>query len=652
MSEGRQPRTPFYRLPDSASQGLTSQASLRIAALGAVALAMFAVVFFRLWFLQVLSGDRYLAQANENRVRDIRVEAPRGEILDRDGNVLVTNRGSWQVQVDRRRWGLHVGRRHNLVIADRRFGPLLTRLARTLDEPRTRIKSRLLDSLEELPFANPTAAVDIDFEDVVELRERQAAFPGVEVSQTFERSYPRGSLAAHLFGYVREISGEQLKSGRYEGAKQGDRVGQDGLEATYDRYLRGRSGIQRIQVDVADRARGRLPGIPPRSGDNLRLTLDRDVQEAGERALRIASGGSSQHGGAFVAMDVNDGAIIGMGSYPTFDPDVYTGVLRRSTYKRLISEENGAPLTNRAIAALYPSGSTFKPITAIASMESGIASPGRVIVDGGSMKVGNQTFQNAGGFSYGPVNMVSALKVSSDVYFYTLGAEAGLKGGNIIQKWATRLGIGRSPGIDLPGAAEGLVPTPQWRNDLRRRLKGDPYRPDPWTLGNNVQLAIGQGDLQTNPLQMAIAYAAIANGGYVVRPHLGLRIDSATGQAIQDIDQPARRRVAINPTYRRAVMQGLYEAANAPGGTSVDVFADFPRKIAGKTGTVERPPKADQSWYVALAPYPNPRYVVAVTVEQGGFGAETAAPAARLILAELLGVKGKQEFVRGNSRSF
>ncbi|MBI5309710.1 MAG: penicillin-binding protein 2 [Actinobacteria bacterium] len=646
------PKTPFYRLPDSGSQGLTSQASLRIALVGGLALVLFAVVFFRLWFLQVLSGDEYLAEANDNRVRDIRVEAPRGEILDRNGDLLVANRGSWQIQVDRRRYGIYVGKDHNLVVTSDDFATVLTRLSRVLEEPRSRIKRRMLDSLEELPFANATAAVDVTFDDVVAIRERQEDYPGIDVSQTFERSYPRGTLGAHLFGYVREVSGEQLKSGDYEGAKQGDRVGQDGLESTYDRYLRGRSGTQRIQVDVADRQRGELPGTAPEPGSDLRLTLDRGVQEAGEQALRIASGGSNQKGGAFVAMDIRDGAIRGLGSYPTFDPDVYTGVLRQSTYKQLISKANGAPLTNRAIAALYPSGSTFKPITAVASLESGLSEPSTVIVDAGQMKVGNQTFQNAGKASYGPVNLIDALKVSSDVYFYTLGAKAGVKGGNIIQKWATRLGVGRDPGIDLPGAVPGLVPTPEWRNKLREDLKGDPYRPDPWTLGNNVQLAIGQGDLQTNPLQMAIAYAAIANGGYIVRPHLGLRIDNSSGQVIQDIDQPARRRVTMSPGHRHAILEGLYAAANKPGGTSVDVFADFPREIAGKTGTVERPPKADQSWYVALAPYPNPRYVVAVTVEQGGFGAESAAPAARLILAKLLGVKGKQKFVPGKSRSF
>lgn len=645
-------RTSFYRLAEGGSQGLTSQASLRIAVLGAVALALFAVVFFRLWFLQVLSGDKYLAQANDNRVRDIRVEAPRGEIRDRNGNTLVQNRGSWQVQVDRRKWGIYVGKSHNLVVSDERFTPVLTRLSKVLGEPRSDIKRRMQDSLEELPFASPTAAIDVSYKSVVAIRERQADFPGVEVSQTFERDYPHGAVAAHLFGYVREVSGKQLKSGRFEGAKQNDRVGQDGLELTYDRYLRGRSGTQRIQVDVADRARGRLPGVKPRTGDSLRLTLDLGVQEEGERALRIASGGSNIHGGAFVAMDISDGGILGLGSYPSFDPDVYTGVLKRSTYKQLISKANGAPLTNRAISALYPSGSTFKPITAVACLESGISTSDTVVADGGKIKVGDQTFQNAGGFAYGPVDLVSALKFSSDVYFYTLGQRAGLKGGNVIQKWATRLGIGRPPGIDLPGAVDGLVPTPQWRNEQRRKLKGDPYRPEPWTLGHNIQLAIGQGDLQTNPLQMAIAYAAIANGGYVVRPHLGLRIDNATGQVIQDIDQPARRRVNINPKHRKSILEGLYAAANLPGGTSTDVFSTFPRKIAGKTGTVERAGQQDQSWYLALAPYPNPRYVVAVTVEQGGFGAQTAAPAARLILAKLLGVKGKQQFVRGTSRSF
>jgi penicillin-binding protein 2 len=645
------PQTPFYRLPESGGQGLTSRSSLRIAVLGVMALVLFAVVFFRLWYLQVLSGDRFLAEANNNRVREIKVEAPRGEILDRNGERLVENRGSLLVQVDQRRWGVHLGKRGRLV-TDASFRPVLRKISRVLGEPERRIKDRMQRSLEQVPFGNATAAEDVSFENVVEISERQEEFPGVQVSQTFERSYPHGSLAAHLFGYVREVNGDQLKQGRYEGAKQGDRVGQEGLERTYDRYLRGRNGSQRIQVDVADRAHGFLPGTAPKTGESLRLTLDLGVQKTGEEALRLASRGIRTHGSAFVAMDINDGAIRGLGSFPTFDPSVYTGILKPSTFRQLNAKDTGIPAVNRAVASVYPPGSTFKPITSIAGLQTGLISPSTTINDPGFIKLGDRTFQNAGKTPYGSVDLRRALQVSSDVYFYLLGIKADDHGGDVIQRWSSRFGLGRSPGIDLPGASPGLVPTPKWRNDLREKLKGDPLRPEMWTKGNTVNLAVGQGDLQVSPLQMAIAYAAIANGGYIVRPHLGLRIDSSRGQVVQDIDQPARRRVQMSPGYRSAVLDGLYRAANLPGGTSTDVFSGFPHKIAGKTGTAERGAgREDQSWYVALAPYPNPRYVVAVTVEQGGFGAEAAAPAARLILGKLLKVKQKQKFVPGKSRT-
>ncbi|MGH2906001.1 MAG: penicillin-binding protein 2 [Solirubrobacterales bacterium] len=633
--------TPFYRLPEKSSEGLTSRSSLRIAMLGVVALALFAIVFFRLWFLQVLSGDKYLAQANENRVRDVRVEAPRGQILDRNGNVLVENRGSWQVQVDQRRWGIHLSKNGRIVVSDPGFSRVLTRLSRAVGEPRKALIQSMQDSLLQVPFANATAAEDVKFNSVAEISERQEDFPGVNVTQTFERSYPYGDLGAHLFGNVREVSGEQLKAGEYEGAQQGDRVGQDGLESEYDRYLRGRSGTQRIQVDVADQAHGELPGTAARTGESLRLTVDKDVQKVGENAIRLASGGAPSHGSAFIAMDIKDGAIRGMGSFPSFDPSVYTGVLKQSTYKRLSSTENGTPLVNRAVSSEYPAGSTFKPITSIAALETGVLKLGDTIDDGGTYDYGGRIWQNAGKAPNGPVNMVSALKVSSDVFYYIQGQHAYQHGNQVIQRWAGMLGLGKSPSIDLPGAADGQVPSPK----LVKKLYKLPYN-----IGDNMNLAVGQGYLLVSPLQMAVAYSALGNGGYVVKPHLGLRIDTSTGRVIEDINQPARRKISMNPTYRAAILQGLHEAADTPGGTSYDVFSSFPRPIAGKTGTAETN-KGDQSWYVALAPYPNPKYVVAVTVEQGGFGAEAAAPAARLILAKLLGVKGKQEFVRGKSRT-
>jgi penicillin-binding protein 2 len=244
--------------------------------------------------------------------------------------------------------------------------------------------------------------------------------------------------------------------------------------------------------------------------------------------------------------------------------------------------------------------------------------------------------RNAGDASYGSVALRRALQVSSDVFFYQLGSELNTKGdGQELQRWARRLGIGRKTGIDLPAELPGLLPTKKWRDELYE----DGGTDRPWSVGDNVNLSVGQGDLLADPLQMAVAYAAIANGGRVLRPRLGLRIEDATGRALQQLDAPTARRIKVSEANRNAILEGLYGAANAPGGTSTPVFEGFPIPIAGKTGTAEHIGKADQSWYVALAPYPNPKYVVAVTDEAGGFGAETAAPMARRILAELLDVK-------------
>jgi len=398
-----------------------------------------------------------------------------------------------------------------------------------------------------------------------------------------------------------------------------------------------------VQVDALGTLKGRFPPQEPVQGRQLRLSVDYEVQRTAQMAL-----GSAQ--GAFVVMDVRNGEVRALGSSPSFDPNQFAKVIKPSDFKRLSSEENGAPLSNRAIQGLYPTGSTFKLITAVAGLEGGLISPGEVVYDGGSLQVGGVTFKNAGGVVNGPVALRRALSVSSDVFFYRLGLEANNAGnGKLIQDWAKRLGVGRKTGIDLPGETEGLIPTPEWRNRLFRKKLTD----RPWSAGDNINLSVGQGDVQANPLQMAVAYAAIANGGYVVRPHLGLRIEDADGRVMQELETKARRKVKVAPEYRRAILDGLRMAASAPGGTSADVFKKFPIPVAGKTGTAEKGAgRADQSWYLALAPYPNPRYVVAVTFEAGGFGAETAAPAARRILASLFDVKGEEKkVVKGSSRT-
>jgi len=233
--------------------------------------------------------------------------------------------------------------------------------------------------------------------------------------------------------------------------------------------------------------------------------------------------------------------------------------------------------------------------------------------------------------------------VSSDVFFYTLGARINNSGTQALQKWAHRLGIGRPTGIDLPGEFSGLLPTPAWRDRLFRKHLTD----RPWSVGDNVNLAVGQGDLEATPIQMATAYSAVANGGRVLRPHIGLEVDDAAGRVLQTIQPGASRNIHLDPSNRQAILDGLHLAASAPGGTSADVWAGFPHQIDGKTGTAERPNQADQSWYVCYAPDPQRPLVIAVTIEEGGFGAEAAAPAARLMMSQWFGVQKK--FVAGTS---
>jgi penicillin-binding protein 2 len=607
---------------------LTPQLAMRVAILGGIALLAFAFVFFRLWYLQVLSGDTYRAEANDNRVRAIKVRAPRGEIVDRDGRVLVENRVALAVKVSPKQLPEDA--------ADRR--KLYAKLGDVLGMRPRGIERRVERQLKLLPYATATVKQDVDQNIVAYLMEHQADFPGVTPERVFVRQYPQGQTGAHLFGYTGEVSQEELDRGAAS-VEAGDLVGKGGIEQQYDRFLRGRNGATRVQVDALGTVRGQpLDARPPQQGRQLRLGIDLDVQEAGQTALAGRAGG-------FVAMDIRSGEIAALGSGPSFDPNFFSKPFTQSALDALTSEETGKPLFNRAIQGGYPAGSTFKLVTATAALEGGLTTPGDVIYDGGVIKIGDIEFINAGRAVNGPVALRQALSVSSDIYFYLLGQKADSTGdGLLIQRWARKLGLGRPTGIDLPGEAAGRIPTPAWRNDWLKRGLTDRG----WSVGDNVNLSVGQGDLLTNPLQMAVAYATIANGGKVVTPRLGLRIEDSTGRALQELQAPAARRVQVDPSYRQAILDGLYAAANEPGGTSTPVFETFPVDIAGKTGTAETP-QGDQSWYVALAPYPNPRYVVAVTIERGGFGADSAAPAARQILTPLLDIQDKGEVHAGTA---
>jgi penicillin-binding protein 2 len=604
----------YLRTPESEPERRTSPLALRVSILSGIAIAIFSVLFLRLWYVQILSGDKYRNEANDNRIREIRVQAPRGDILDRNGKLLVANRTELAVQVSP----------EDLPPPGPERSRELHRLADVTEMTPREIRKTLREGDRAAPGGPVILKKGLGVDKIYYLRENQSSFPGVTVERVFTREYRQGIIAGHLFGNVGEVTAEQLKEPRYASLQAGDQVGQSGIEYEYDRYLRGKPGTDRIQVDALGRPTDQLTSKPAKAGDDIRLTLDSRLQAYAEGAL-------SSFGlpGAFVAMNVHDGSILAMGSAPSFDPSIFTRRISQRQYRALTSRANDAPLANRAIQGLYPTGSAFKMITATAALEHKLISPETIFNDTGTLKLDTLTLHNAGKAINGPINMSDALKVSSDIYFYNLGLKAkASKGHGMIQDWARRYGMGEKTGIDLPAEVDGLIPTPAWRNRLFREQLTD----RPWTVGDNVNLAVGQGDLYADPLQMAVAYAALGNGGTVVTPHLGDDVESVTGSVLQEIRPAPRRHLDISPTTRDTIMTGLTRAAMEPGGTSYPVFGNFPFAVAGKTGTAERPNQADQSWYIVLAPARNPQIVVAVTLERGGFGVDTAAPIAARVL--------------------
>jgi penicillin-binding protein 2 len=659
--ERRDPRIP-----------VSPQLALRVAILGGLAMAMFAIIFFRLWFLQVLSGEQYVQQANANRARDLPVAAPRGEILDREGQPLVASRTTNAVQIVP----------SALPPAGRKRLLLYRRLGALLGMSGPHIQGLVIKGRTALPYAPVTIKTDAGQGALTVLAERQNEFPGVSQQPVSIRAYPYGEMAAQVLGYVGQVSETELKMRAFDGVKQGTVVGQEGLEYYYDRYLRGSQGIQRVEVNAAGYpVPSTLAPTPPKAGYSLKVTLDLPLQREGEKALlqgieQARAGGKPADAGAFVALDPRNGQVLAVGSSPTFDPNKFAKPLTKREYAALegkagansAGEASPAPLTDRAVNGTYPTGSTFKPITAMGTLEAGVINPTQGLGAGQCIHVSTQQFCNAGKADYGPVGLVEALKVSSDTYFFEAG-ELANSHGNVIQREAHKLGVGQQTGIDLPSEITGLVPDRAWRAKVaaeefkceRRKHVSSCGISDgrPWSVGDNMHLAVGQGDLLTSPLQMAVAYSTLANAftnggdGWVVRPHLGMEVDGPQGRLVQSLSFPATRHVHLNDTDVKLVMEGIHDAASQPGGTSAAVWSGWDQAqhpVYGKTGTAQHSGKEDQSWYMCYIGDASRPIVIAVTVEQGGFGAETAAPVARLLASQWFG-KPKQ-FVAGTSKTF
>ena len=687
-------------LPDDRRPPLTPQLAVRVTIIGGVALAMFAIIFFRLWFLQVLSGSEYVADAKTNRTRKVLVAPPRGEIVDRNGAVLVKSREAIAVQIvptelrpsvrnptisqlarppaaDRALYrrlagvlGIGTASQRCKVIGYKPRGLKTVQVTYHLRLPQ--IACDVAQAVYQLPYADATIATDVKPDVLFYLRERHDEFPGVTEPQVYLTSYPYGPLAAQVLGTVGPINSTEVHQAAFRGLPENAVVGQTGLEAFYDRYLRGRFGADQVEVDSEGDLVRELPVIAPKAGNTLKTSLDVKLQQAGQKSLAqsIASNTPGGAGGAFVAMDPQNGQVYAMGSLPSYDPNIFTKPIQQSVYDSLISPTSGDPLNNRAVDGLYPTGSTFKVITATAALESGAWSLGDTYDDTGEycFSVGGLCLHNAGHVANGVLDLVNAIRVSDDVFFYNLGAllnvpPTGHPLGGALQAWARRYGIGQPTDIDLPYAASGNLPDPRWRDFVtREELRYEKQHhvpcctiayPGTWTVGDNVNLAVGQGDVLVTPLQLAIVYAAVANGGTIVRPHIGLQVENSLGDTVlQKIDPPPARHIHINPTYLDTIREGLREAASAPGGTSADVMGNFPEQVYGKTGTAEHNNEPDQAWYACFVPATatSKPIVVVVTVEKGGFGDVAAAPVARQILSEwFFGKPGP--FTAGNSHT-
>jgi penicillin-binding protein 2 len=651
--------------PSDGRMPVSPQLALRVAVLGGLAMAIFAVIFFRLWYLQVLTGEQYVQQANANRVRDLPIPAPRGEILDREGQAVVSSRVTNAVQIVP----------SALPPAGHPRLALYGRLGRLLGLSSQRVEALVIRGRSAVPYAPVTIKTDAGTGVLTVLAERQNEFPGVVQQPVTIRAYPYGEMAAQVLGYVGSVSPAELKMRAFRGVQQGTVVGQEGLEYYYDRYLRGRTGVQRVEVNSEGYpVPSSLAPSQPLAGHSLKVTLDLGLQKEGEKALlkgieNARAGGKPAVAGAFTAINPLNGEILATGSYPGFNPNKFAKPLTKAEYAALEgSGTAGGPLTDRAVNGTYPTGSTFKPITAMAALEGGVITPSEGLGGGQCISVSTEQFCNAGKADYGAVGLVQALKVSSDTYFFEVG-ELANPHGNVIQNMARELGVGQATGIDLPSEFEGVIPDRAWRareNRLQVQCEHKPHHPPcgfvaevrPWSVGDNMDLAVGQGDLLTDPLQMAVAYSTLANAfrnggeGTVVTPHLGKEIDDSQGRLVQALSFPGKRHVHLNDSNLSLVMEGIHDAASQPGGTSADVWTGWDQAthpVYGKTGTAQHQGKEDQSWYMAYIADPKRPIVIAVTVEQGGFGAETSAPIARLIASKWFGAPLR--FVAGTSKT-
>jgi penicillin-binding protein 2 len=638
--------------------------AVRAAAFGVVAAVLFGILLFRLWALQVLHSDDYVAQAVENDMRSIPVQAPRGRILDRDGVVLVGNAPGVEVQVNPARlpsrstcnlWPPDErvecearARAH----ADEEWPPcsqvperagctVLKRLAAVLGRPARRVWRDYERGIATTPGQPVAIDAAVTKEQIAYVKERMQRFPGVEFQETYQRDYPLVQIGAHLWGNVGTISRAELRDDHFDHLRDSPNrvtavVGHAGLEYVYDRFLRGIDGELQQSYDVSGEPVGpAYQRTAPTAGNDLRLTLDADLQRVAQDAIaygiRVAHSdedGVRANAGAIVAMDPRDGAIRAMASYPSFDPHVFVPPYRG--YDRVFDPDNPLPPAfNRAMAGGYAPGSTFKPFVAAAAYRQNMLAPGSQLQCSPSYEYPGDTsetvFRNWTSKINTLMDLPTALEQSCDTFFYRLGAGFYPRGLQF-QNELRRFGFGKVPSADLPGATAGRIPTPRWKAEAKAHELDVNAFATMWLPGDDINMSIGQGDMLVSPLQLANAYSTLANGGRAVTPHLGAAVEGPGSR--ERLPLPPPRDLSLDPNLLAEVREGLVRVTQSPNGTAYSVYNDFRPIVAGKTGTAEVFGKGDYAWFAGWAPADDPRLVVVALIEQGGHGGVAAAPAA------------------------
>jgi penicillin-binding protein 2 len=581
----------------------------RLNVLGWLSVLVVAVLIGRAGYLQIYEGDYYARLAEGNRIRIIPTMAPRGTFFDRNGELLVQNRPGFAV---------------SLMPVMTKIDPVvISRLSELLKVPVEEINKKIE---AHTGFDPIRIKADVTPDIVTIIEEQKNNYPGVIIEVQPIRDYMNKEEAAHTYGYVSEINDMELEKKKDEGYKSGDIIGKFGLEKIYDKELRGENGGQQVEVDVTGKPVQIIGNKPPTPGDDLYLTIDKNLQTAAEKAVDEQLKLIHANAAAVVCMNPQTGEILAMVSRPAFDPNLFAHGISSKDWNKL-NNNPYHPMDNKAITGEYPPGSTFKIITGTAALTEGVVTPSELIMDSGHHWIIPKG--NAEGEALGLINFQQAMAHSDNVYFYEMGNRLGI---DRLEKYARMFGLGKITGIDLPYESDGLV--------ANRRYKEKNFEDGDWYLSETFDAAIGQGFNLVTPLQAAMVMGEIAADGKRYKPHLVNRIVGPDGKTVREFKPELLGTLDVPAEDIQLVQTGLHEVTKY--GTAASIFRGFPIEIAGKTGTAENPHGRDHGWFVAYGPFANPDIVVAVIVEQGGFGSQSAVPIGRKILEAWFGLNKPQ----------